>query len=88
MGQMTFALLYGVEQPEDVDFWDKQCPVGLDKWQRECRSEAAVPRSPYQSSVPLLGFYVAVGGSGRTGVPYLEGVIEMAPCGSGEAVCS
>lgn len=73
MGQMTFALLFGAEQPEGVDFWDESCAVELDKWRKKCRSDAAVPESPYQSTIQLLGFYVAAGASGRDGVPYLEG---------------
>ena len=94
MGQQTFAILYGIEQPEGVDLfgedgddglvgeWEKACGARIRRyeerhprtsWQMPRGSDVYVPDSPYESHVGLLGFYVAVGASGKAGIPALEG---------------
>ena len=94
MGQMTYALLYGIEHPEGVDLfgegigsgglmreWENACKPQIDAFVARCKRHESrfgardryIPDSPYQSTLPLLGFYVAAGASGMTGIPYLEG---------------
>lgn len=88
MGQQTFAILYGIAQPEDVDFFGENEDGLVPQWRRACAEKiraydvrhgpwsgggAYVPASPYESAVELLGFYVAVGASGEAGIPALEG---------------
>lgn len=48
-----------------------------------------VPVDPYQSTVALLGFYVAVGASGKPGIPQLEGfALDDVALRYGEAMAS
>lgn len=86
MGLMTHALLYGIEQPEGVDFygdhggllreWKAKHQERIDRhsarygWGRG--ENAYIPQDPYRSDDNLLGFLVAVG-TGEDGIPALEG---------------
>lgn len=93
MGQMTYAIMYGVATPDDVDLWGEDGDSGLvGQWREHCRDEIAawdrehprtsfrdpwpetlwVPQSPYEG-LDIVGFYVAVGASGKPGIPHLEG---------------
>lgn len=85
MGQSTFAVLYGIAE-EGLDLgsedegtlcaWHQECADKIkayDKRHGSWRGEAAyIPNRPYEASLPLLGFYIAVGASGKRGVPSLE----------------
>ncbi len=94
MGQTTFALMYGIERPSDVDFFGEGGDSGLwGEWRTACADrinayeakhphrsyedpwgdDVYVPARPYESTLDLVGFYVAVGASGEAGVPDLKG---------------
>jgi hypothetical protein len=65
MGQMTFGVLYGVlaEPPEQFE----------DGWYEVVKKYAETGNSkPSEPSPDGIGYWVAVGASGKDGVPYLE----------------
>jgi len=96
MGQSAYAIMYGIEQPEDVNFFGEDydeegeglCAKAQAHWRAEiAQIDAArkpgwtdpygdseyIPDSPHEADPPLLGFYVAVSGSGMAGVADLIG---------------
>lgn len=54
---------------EIADF-DKAHP--RKSWRDPHGEDVIVPQSPCESDLPAAGFYVACGGSGMAGIPYLE----------------
>jgi hypothetical protein len=82
-----FAALFGDSDDGAVNEWEKQCREKIAAFDKQQRAENPkvltwklprgsyefVPISPYKAEPPLLGFYVAVGGSGKDGLPFLTG---------------
>lgn len=84
MGQMTYAAMYGCRLPElpaGKTWWGDSAEIEgkwvysdglLESFKSETGRE---PTTDEESNV--VGFFVAVGASGRDGVPYLEGPINL-----------
>lgn len=56
---------------DKVTSYDKRHPNR--HWSKPDGHAVYVPGTPYEATLQLVGFYVAVGASGRAGVPYLTG---------------
>jgi hypothetical protein len=77
------ADLFGEDGDEGlIGKWEDACADRIDRfetkhpqgsWRDPDGRDVYVPDSPYESTIPLIGFYVAVGASGKAGVPGLEG---------------
>jgi hypothetical protein len=65
MGQMTYGLIFGIPNYTEVENLDSE--IIWDEYEKIDDSIGV----NYDSN--FLGFYVAVGASGKDGVPYLEG---------------
>lgn len=96
MGQSAYAIMFGVKQPDDFDYYGEDREDGSDglydlacaRWKAEIAAINAarkpgweepdgedmyIPAVPYEADPPLLGFYIAIGGSGRAGAADLIG---------------
>jgi len=76
MGQMTLALLVGVEYADDDAVWEKMEDLS-EAWRETGKNrgwgEAECVEFPSEAGRFLIGFYAAVGASGRNGCPdFLE----------------
>jgi hypothetical protein len=94
MGQNTYALMFGVEECDEIDWsgedgdsgiigeWGKVCAEKIKAWEKRHPRKSwsdpygrnvYVPATTYEADPAIVGFYIAVGASGKAGVPNLEG---------------
>lgn len=85
MGQMTYAVLYGVpfpKMPKGKRWWGDSVEKGgewvYEKGLEDIYKAPRGRRLRNDEGCNVLGFSVAVGASGEDGVPYLEGPISLA----------
>jgi hypothetical protein len=72
MGQMTFAVLYGVHQPPPKKLYEGWWTL-IERYQKRAPAGALMPSVPSgDGDSTFLGFWCAVGASGKEGVPDLS----------------
>jgi hypothetical protein len=70
MGQRSIAIMYAAEVSAGVEFFPKDTPL-IEDFERS-KSEHLRPAYSWPDGDKLLvGYWIAVGGSGEDGVPYL-----------------
>lgn len=76
MGRMTYGLLFGVEMKAPGHLGDEGWYTACARYNNRDGATAhklAVPYNSHGDDFVGIGFWCAVGGSGKPGVPYLEG---------------
>lgn len=75
MGQTTVAIMYGVNDVKGVELFGEDETGGLvDLYRAHLGSgfdDDRLPKRPYESELPAIGYHVAIGGSGKEGIPDL-----------------
>lgn len=56
---------------DKIKAWEKRHPHK--SWRDPYGRDVYVPATTYEADPPLVGFYIAVGASGKAGIPNLEG---------------
>ena len=100
MGQVTQAIMFGVQRPEGLYLFDDDADDGGigQRWEGECGPQIKAasdaleqqhPNAPWEwradhlfvpgadESFAVIGLWVAVGASGRPGVPSLDGAVAL-----------
>jgi len=71
MGQMTHAVWYGVKMAPPAELGDDGWYTLIEAYERRPHASGTVPAYPYGTDFDGIGFWCAVGASGRRGVPEL-----------------
>ena len=71
MGQMTHAVFFGVRMAPPDEFEDGWYTL-IDAYKRRPHASKFAPSTPYSDDFQGVGFWCAVGASGKDGVPYLS----------------
>jgi hypothetical protein len=71
MGQSAIAIFWGIKQPE-VNLYGEDGGGPIEQFE-DLHGWDEAPQSPYEAEPPLIGFYVAISGSGRKGAATITG---------------
>jgi hypothetical protein len=61
---------YRDARADDIAAYERKHP--RKSWRDPDAEDLFIPQEPYESPIPVAGFYVACAGSGKAGVPFLE----------------